>query len=237
MAVCRKSSDATNVRWGPYASGPGSGQGQSPRMFNRLRDVRGSYRAVPVASYLGVDGRPAQGRRPAIRAVRPALRRARPAVGSGAAGHVELRVRRAIWSASSSAANSSWRASDKRAEPGERLAALGVDQRARRCADVSSSPSRQATCSGGRRWSGRPRPSSASAVSDQPVELGDRARDLGAQACSSLAARASSALASARSIRASALLGARSMASFQGRIAPWIRWRSMMKWREQAAQG
>ena len=35
-------------------TGPGSGQGQSPRIFNRLRDFRSSYEAVPVTPYLGV---------------------------------------------------------------------------------------------------------------------------------------------------------------------------------------
>src|SRR5688500_9349904 len=35
-------------------TGPGSGQGQSPRIFNRLRDFEATYRAVPVSLYLGV---------------------------------------------------------------------------------------------------------------------------------------------------------------------------------------
>ena len=34
-------------------TGPGSGQGQSPRIFNRLRDFEATYRAVPVGPYLG----------------------------------------------------------------------------------------------------------------------------------------------------------------------------------------
>src|SRR3546814_8199331 len=39
-------------------AGPGSGQGQPPRMSYRLRDVlKSSYRAVPVRLYLGVMGR------------------------------------------------------------------------------------------------------------------------------------------------------------------------------------
>ena len=42
-------------------TGPGSGQGQSPRIFNRLRDFRGSYEAVPVALYLGVYARSLKG--------------------------------------------------------------------------------------------------------------------------------------------------------------------------------
>ncbi len=35
-------------------TGPGSGQGQLPRIMNSLRDVQASYRAVPVDPYLGV---------------------------------------------------------------------------------------------------------------------------------------------------------------------------------------
>ena len=35
-------------------TGPGSEQGQSPRIFNRLRDFRSSYEAEPVTPYLGV---------------------------------------------------------------------------------------------------------------------------------------------------------------------------------------
>ena len=84
VAVCRKSTDATNVRWAPCASGPGSGQGQLPwmviasRMFPRPRT--GQY---PSPDYL---------------ALWPSLSRAsasasrRPGEGRGALG--KLRVGR-----------------------------------------------------------------------------------------------------------------------------------------------
>lgn len=34
-------------------AGPGSGKGQLPRKYNRLRDIKGAHRAVPVSPYLG----------------------------------------------------------------------------------------------------------------------------------------------------------------------------------------
>src|SRR4029453_6126499 len=55
MAVCRKSSDATNVRWEPCAPD------QDPDRDSPLGYLIASgifvatYRAVPVAFYLGVD--------------------------------------------------------------------------------------------------------------------------------------------------------------------------------------
>ena len=52
VAVCRKSSDATNVRWEPYVPDQGPDRDSSPRIFNRLRDVRrlvpGSTRRLPI---------------------------------------------------------------------------------------------------------------------------------------------------------------------------------------------
>jgi hypothetical protein len=53
MVVCRKSSDATNVRWEPYDPDQGPGRDSSLGLIS-LRDVQGSYRVVPVALYLGV---------------------------------------------------------------------------------------------------------------------------------------------------------------------------------------
>jgi hypothetical protein len=57
MAVCRKSSDATNVRWEPYAPDQGPNR-DSPLGYLIASGIFvASYRAVPVASYLGVNAR------------------------------------------------------------------------------------------------------------------------------------------------------------------------------------
>jgi len=57
MAVCRKSSDATNVRWEPYAPDQGPDR-DSPLGYLIASGIFvASYRAVPVALYLGVHVR------------------------------------------------------------------------------------------------------------------------------------------------------------------------------------
>ena len=56
VAVCRKSSDATNVRWEPCAPDQGPNR-DSPLGYLIASGIfEASYRAVPVAPYLGVDG-------------------------------------------------------------------------------------------------------------------------------------------------------------------------------------
>ena len=53
MAVCRKSSDATNVRWEPYAPDQGPDR-DSPLGYLIASGIFvASYRAVPVELYLG----------------------------------------------------------------------------------------------------------------------------------------------------------------------------------------
>ena len=53
VAVCRKSSDATNVRWEPCAPDQGPDR-DSPLGYLIASGIFvASYRAVPVASYLG----------------------------------------------------------------------------------------------------------------------------------------------------------------------------------------
>lgn len=55
------SADAQYVRWGPCTSGQGPGRDSPLWMMNSLRDNKGSYRAVPVATNLGVPGRMLKG--------------------------------------------------------------------------------------------------------------------------------------------------------------------------------
>src|SRR5436190_11994001 len=57
MAVCRKSSDATNVRWEPYAPDQGPDR-DSPLGYLIASGIFvATYRAVPVGTYLGADAR------------------------------------------------------------------------------------------------------------------------------------------------------------------------------------
>ena len=57
MAVCRKSSDATNVRWEPCAPDQGPDR-DSPLGYLIASGIFvATYRAVPVAAYLGVRAR------------------------------------------------------------------------------------------------------------------------------------------------------------------------------------
>jgi hypothetical protein len=57
MAVCRKSSDATNVRWEPCALDQGPDR-DSPLGYLIASGIFvATYRAEPVSTYLGVDDR------------------------------------------------------------------------------------------------------------------------------------------------------------------------------------
>src|SRR4029453_5354929 len=61
MAVCRKSSDATNVRWEPCAPDQGPDR-DSPLGYLIASGIFvATYRAVPVAPYLGVRARSLKG--------------------------------------------------------------------------------------------------------------------------------------------------------------------------------
>ena len=61
VAVCRKSSDATNVRWEPCAPDQGPDR-DSPLGYLIASGIFvASYRAVPVAFYLGVHARSLKG--------------------------------------------------------------------------------------------------------------------------------------------------------------------------------
>ena len=61
MAVCRKSSDATNVRWEPCAPDQGPDR-DSPLGYLIASGIFvASYRAVPVSFYLGVYVRSLKG--------------------------------------------------------------------------------------------------------------------------------------------------------------------------------
>ena len=111
-------------------TGPGSGQGQSPRILIASGIFVGSYRAVPVASYLGVDGLFLKG---VGERFQPLGERLDPAgdLGVGPAGGMSVRPS-TIWSASSSAGEQQLPRFAEGAEAGQRLAALGVDQPGRR---------------------------------------------------------------------------------------------------------
>ena len=54
MAVCLKSSDATNVRWGPYAPDQGPDRDRPLGYLIASGMFSCSYEAEPVAPYLGV---------------------------------------------------------------------------------------------------------------------------------------------------------------------------------------
>jgi hypothetical protein len=54
LAVCRKSSDATNVRWEPCAPDQGPDRDSSLGYLIASGIFVASYRAVPVTYYLGV---------------------------------------------------------------------------------------------------------------------------------------------------------------------------------------
>src|SRR5687767_12720610 len=147
---------------------------------------KASYRAVPVARLSRRFGtrsqaKPSDSRESASASRRPANAPARSAsCGSGAAGAGSGGRLSTIWSASSSDANSNWRASDMVPRPASasRLLASTKAAAARR---LSSSPGRQATRYG--------RPAmvrSTSAIlglggSNQLVELGDRLAHLRAK--------------------------------------------------------
>ena len=131
MAVCRKSSDATNVRWAPYASDQGPGRDSSLRIDNAsgifVRLVPGSTRRVRSRRSAPRPQGPS-----ASDSSRSAIASARSASSGstvGGGGGNVTRPSSTIWSASSSDANSNWRASDRVPRPDKRLAALGVDQR------------------------------------------------------------------------------------------------------------
>jgi len=54
VAVCRKSSDATNVRWAPCVPDQGQTRDSSLGYLIASGMFMASYRAVPVCPYLGV---------------------------------------------------------------------------------------------------------------------------------------------------------------------------------------
>ena len=119
MAVCRKSSDATNVRWAPCVPDQGPDQGQLPRIFNRLRDFRGFVPGSTRRDLSRRFGPRSQGCRPAIRAGSASASARSASAGSGPAGSgAALGPFLSIsWSASSSEANRNWRASDRVPRP------------------------------------------------------------------------------------------------------------------------
>ena len=76
MAVCRKSSDATNVRWGPYAPDQDPDRDSSLGYLIASGIFVASYRAVPVALLGKRDWPFPQGRRTNCQHFRSGLRTA-----------------------------------------------------------------------------------------------------------------------------------------------------------------